>query len=136
MPDNGRVSVARQAKLWQWGAVVYVVLAAIFFAFMPLYQRPDGASVSAFGLLSWAVFLPLLVPLGLVLVPVLVRVHRVRIAWICVAVLAVVCIGLAFNWGIVFIAAPLISAVGAYLTGRAPVEDEVIEDAPWQVPKA
>jgi len=25
--------------------------------------------------------------------------------------------------------------VGAYLTGRAPIEDEEVVDAPWKVPK-
>jgi len=43
---------------------------------------------------------------------------------------------MALSWGIVFLPAPLIGAVGAYLTGRAPIEDEEIADKPWRVPQA
>ena len=41
---------------------------------------------------------------------------------------------LALSWGLIFVPAPLIGAMGAYLTGRAPIEDVEIVDAPWKVP--
>jgi hypothetical protein len=131
------VSVARQAKLWQWGAVASTVAASLFFAFMPLFAQPNGAILSAYQLLGWYVFLPLLVPLALTLVPALVRGRRrLLVAWVCTGVLGLLCLTMALSWGIVFLPAPLIGAVGAYLTGRAPIEDEEIADKPWRVPQA
>lgn len=129
--------MARQAKLWQWAAFAYTVAASAFFAFMPLIGLPSGGDVrwlSAFALLGWGVFPPLLIPLALTLVPILVRRRRVRVAWICTGVLAAICIYLAMSWGFIFVPAALIAAVGAYLTGRAPIEDEDLDDAPWKVP--
>ena len=134
MPDTGRVSVARQARLWQWGAFVYTLIASTFFAFMPLIQRPNGSHASAYFLLGWGVFMPLLVPMVLTLVPIVVPRWRVRVAWICTAILGLVCLYLAFSWGIVFLPAPILAAVGAHLTARAPIEDEQLDDAPWTVP--
>lgn len=128
------MSVARQAILWQSGAFVYTLIASAFFAFMPLVQQPDGSHVSAFAMLGWGVFVPLLIPMALTLIPIVVRRWRVRVARICTAVLALVCVPLAFSWGIVFIPAPIIAAVGAYLTARAPIEDEELDDKPWSVP--
>ena len=137
MPDTGRVSVARQAKLWQWGAVGYVVAASMFFAFMPLFAQPNGTFVPAFRLLGPGVFVPLLLPLVLTLVPALARGRRrLLIAWVCVGLLAALCLLYVLTWAIVFLPAPLIGAVGAYLTGRAPIEDEAVGDEPWQVPKS
>jgi hypothetical protein len=134
MPDTVRVSVARQAKLWQWAAFVYTLIASAFFAFMPLIQRPDGRHVSAFALLGIGVFVPLLVPMVLTLIPVVMPRWRVRVAWICTGLLGLVCLYLAFSWGIVFLPAPILAAVGAHLTGRAPIEDQEVDDAPWKVP--
>ena len=50
------------------------------------------------------------------------------------AILGLVCLYLAFSWGIVFLPAPILAAVGAHLTARAPIEDEQLDDAPWTVP--
>lgn len=139
VPDTGRVSVARQAKLWQWAAFAYTIGASIFFAFMPLLpvQTAGGQRwVSPFAMLGIGVFGPLLLPMLLTLIPILIRRHRVRVAWICTGVLAVLCLFLALSWGIVYLPAPLIAAVGAYLTGRAPIEDEEVSDKPWKVPGA
>lgn len=129
--------MARQARLWQLAALLYTVAASVFFAFMPLLAvaTPDGQRwIAPFALLGWGVFGPLLLPVVLTAVPLLVRTHRVVVAWICTGVLAVLCLFLALSWGIVFLPAPLIAAVGAHLTRRAPIEDEEVEDAPWQVP--
>lgn len=137
--DTGRVSVARQAKLWQWGALVYTLIASVFFAFMPLVAVPGGDGtrwVSAFALLSWGVFLPLLIPIALTLIPIVVRRWRVPVAWTCTAVLGLTCALLALSWGLIFVPAPLIAAMGAYLTGRAPIEDVEVVDSPWKVPGA
>ncbi|MBK8446862.1 MAG: hypothetical protein IPL41_09350 [Micropruina sp.] len=131
------MSVARQAKLWQWGALVYTLIASVFFAFMPLVAVPGGDRprfVSAFAMLGWGVFGPLLLPIVLTLIPIVVRRSRVRVAWICTAVLGLICVLLALSWGLIFVPAPLIGAMGAYLTGRAPIEDVEIVDAPWKVP--
>jgi hypothetical protein len=139
MPDTGRVTVARQAKLWQWAAVAYTVAAAVFFSFMPLFgvPTPSGtATVAAYALLGWMVFPPLLIPLALMLVPLLVRRHRVRVAWFCTGLLGAICLLMIMSVGMLFVPAALFGAVGAYLTARAPIEDEEIEETPWQVPDA
>ncbi len=133
------MTVARQAKLWQWAAVVYVVAASIFFAFMPILavQTASGSQwVPPFRVLGWTVFPPLLIPLALTVIPLLVRTHRVRVAWICVGVLGALCLFLALSSGLLFLPAPVFAAFGAYLTARAPVEDADVEDTPWQVPDA
>jgi len=138
VPDTGRVMVATQARLWQGAAVAYTVAASGFFAFAPLLriQSPTGAGwVTPFSLLGWGVFLPLLLPLVLTIIPLLVRRRRVLVSWICTAVLAAVCLFLALSAGLVFLPAPLFAAVGAYLTSRAPIEDEDIQETPWQVPR-
>lgn len=129
------MSVARQAIWWQWGAVVYTIVAALFFAFMPLFAQPNGAFVSAYRMLGIGVFGPLLLPLALTVIPPLNRWRRLQVSWVCTALLALICLFLAFSWGIVFLPAPMIAAVGAYLLGRAPIEDEEVVDAPWKVPK-
>ncbi|MFT4294200.1 MAG: hypothetical protein QM582_02175 [Micropruina sp.] len=139
MPDTGRVSVARQAKLWQWAAVAYVVAAAVFFSFMPLITVPTASgavTVAAYAMLGWMVFPPLLIPLVLMIVPLVVRRHRVRIAWICTGLLGAICVLMIMSVGMLFIPAALFGAVGAYLTARAPIEDEEIEEIPWQMPDA
>ena len=131
--------MARQARLWQWAALAYTVAASAFFAFMPILpvQSPDGLLwVAPFAMLGWGVFLPLLIPRLLTLIPILVSRWRVRVAWSCTALLAALCAFLALSWGFVFLPAPMIAAVGAYLTGRAPIEDLDVEDTPWRVPKA
>ncbi len=139
MPDTWRVSVARQARLWQWAAVLYTVVASVFFAFMPLIAvpTPSGATaVAAYTLLGWLVFPPLLIPLALTAVPVLVRRRRVFVAWTCTGILGVICLLLILSAGLLFIPAVLLAAIGAHLTARAPIEDEEIEENPWQVPGA
>lgn len=133
------MTVATQAKLWQWAAVVYVVAASVFFAFMPILavQTASGPHwVAPFGVLGWAVFPPLLIPLALTLVPILVRRRRVRVAWICAGVLGALCLFLALSSGLLFLPAPVFAAVGAYLTARAPVEDAEVDETPWRVPDA
>ena len=137
--DTGRVSVARQAKLWQWAALVYTLAASAFFAFVPILPVQTSAGtrwVPPFALLGWGVFLPLLIPVALTLIPILVRRWRVRIAWICTALLGALCLFLALSWGFVFLPAPLIAAVGAFLTGRAPIEDVDVDDSTWKVPSS
>lgn len=131
------MTVARQAKLWQLGALIYAVAASMFFAFMPLLpvQTAGGMRwVSPYAMLGIGVFGPLLLPILLTLVPLLNRWHKIRVAWICTGVLAVLCVLLVLSWGIVFLPAPLIAAFGAYLMGRAPIEDEEVVDKPWKVP--
>ncbi len=139
MPDTGRVTVARQAKLWQWAAVLYTVAAAVFFSFMPLITVPTASgavTVPAYSLLGALVFPPLLIPLVLMVVPLIVRRHRVRVAWICAGLLMAICLLMVMSVGLLFVPAPLFMAVGAYLTARAPIEDEEIEEVPWEVPDA
>lgn len=139
MPDTGPVSVARQALLWQWAAVVYVTGASVFFALMPILslQTASGPQwVAPFALLSWSVFLPLLIPLALTVVPLLVRRRRVLVAWICTGILGALCLAMILSAGLLFLPAPLLGAVGAHLTARAPIEDEDIDETPWQLPGA
>lgn len=133
------MSVATQSKLWQWGAVVYVVAASVFFAFMPLVAVPNGTDVTwvaPFRLLGWQVFPPLLLPLALTVIPLVVRKHRVRVGWICTGVLTAICLLLVLSSGLLFLPAPVLSALSTYLASRAPVEDEELPDEAWQVPDA
>lgn len=131
------MSVARQAILWQWGAFAYTIVASLFFAFMPLFADPSGGFVSAYMLLGWGVFVPLLLPMALALVPPLLRGRRrLLLSWVFTGVLGVLCLPYALSWLGVFLPAPLLGAIGAYLTGRAPIEDAEIVERPWQVPKA
>ena len=139
MTHTGRVSVARQAKLCQWGAVVYIVAASIFFAFMPLLGLQAGGEkvwVSPFQVLGWQVFPPLLLPLALTVLPLVVRSHRIRVGWICVAVLTALCLFLALSSGLLFLPAPVLLALGTFLASRAPIEDVEATDDLWQVPDA
>lgn len=140
MRDTGRVTVATQARLWQWAAVAYVIGASLFFAFMPILALPgqDGKPVwvAPYRIAGWAVFLPLLIPLVLTLIPVLVPGRRVRLAWICVGILTALCLYLALSSGLIFLPAPVLAAFGAYLTMRAPIEDAELVDEPWRVPEA
>ncbi|MFT3860139.1 hypothetical protein [Micropruina sp.] len=133
------MSVARQAKLWQWGAVAYVVAASIFFTFMPLLAVRSGDAtvwVSPYRMLGWQVFLPLLLPLALTVIPLLARRHAIRVGWVCVGLLSAICLLLALSSGLLFVPAPVLMALGTYLATRAPVEDEDLHDEPWKVPSA
>lgn len=139
MAHTVRVSVATQAKLCRWGAVVYVVAASIFFAFMPLLGLQSGGEkvwVSPFQVLGWQVFPPLLLPLALTVIPLVVRRNQIKVGWICVGVLTAICLFLALSSGLLFLPAPVLMALGTHLAARAPIEDEEPDDQPWQVPDA
>jgi hypothetical protein len=137
LPDTGRVKVAKQARLWQWAALVYTVVAAAFFAFMPVTPIRSGDTthwVAPWALLGPGVFGPLAVPVLLALLPLVIRWRRLLVAWVCTAVLGLLCVLLVASAGLLYVPASLLSAVGAYLAGRAPIEDEAVDDTPWKVP--
>jgi hypothetical protein len=131
--------VATQAKVWQGAAVAYTVAAWMFFAFMPVFPAQTASGVfwvSPFSVLGWPVFVPLLVPLAVAALPLLVRRGRVRVGWICTAVLAAICLIWALSYGLLFAPAAAFTAFSTHLAARAPIEDEDNKDAPWRVPKA
>jgi hypothetical protein len=124
------MSVARQARLWQWASVAYGVAAVLFLLYFPSvtvagYQRP------LLQVLGPSMLIPISLPVLATLIPALLPWKKALIAWIIAGGL-VVFIGVTIlSVGMIYLPAAVFTGMAAYLHGRAPVEDAPLPPDDW-----
>ena len=124
------MSVARQARLWQWAAVAYGVAAVLFLLYFPSvtaggYQRP------LLQVLGPSMLVPISLPVLATLLPAVLPWRKALIAWIVAGGL-VVFIGVTIlSVGMIYLPAAVFTGMAAYLHGRAPVEDAPLPPDDW-----
>ena len=124
------MSVARQARLWQWAAVAYGVAAVLFLLYFPSvtvdgYQRP------LLQVLGRSMIIPISLPVLATLIPAVLPWRKALIAWIVAGCLLVFVIATALSVGLTYLPSVLFTGVAAYLHGRAPIEDAPPEPDDW-----
>jgi hypothetical protein len=116
------MTVARQARLWQWAAVVYGVCAVLFIAYFPTVVV-QGQQASMIQLWGPSVLVPVSIPVLVTAVPALLPWRKSLLAWIVAGLLGVFIVVTALSFGLLYIPSAVFSAVAGYLHRRAPVED-------------
>jgi hypothetical protein len=116
------MSVARQARLWQWAAVAYGVAAVLFLLYFPSvtaggYQRP------LLQVLGPGMVIPVSLPVLATLIPALLPWRKALVAWIVAGCLVLFIVVTILSVGLVYFPAAVFTGVAAYLHGRAPIED-------------
>ena len=124
------MTVARQARLWQWAAVAYGVAAVLFLLFFPSvtvagYHRP------LLQVLGLSMVIPVSLPVLVTLIPAILPWRKALIAWIVAGAL-VIFIGVTIlSVGLIYLPSAVFTGVAAYLHGRAPVEDAPLPPDDW-----
>jgi hypothetical protein len=116
------MSVARQARLWQWAAVAYGVAAVVFLLYFPSvtaggYQRP------LLQVLGPGMVIPVSLPVLVTLIPAVLPWRKALVAWIVAGCLVLFIVVTILSVGLVYFPAAVFTGVAAYLHGRAPIED-------------
>ena len=124
------MTVARQARLWQWAAVAYGVAAVLFLLFFPSvtvagYQRP------LLRVLGPSMVIPISLPVLAVLVPAVLPWRKALIAWIVAGGLVVFIVVTILSVGMIYLPAAVFTGVAAYLHGKAPIEDAPLPPDTW-----
>ncbi len=124
------MSVARQARLWQWAAVAYGIAAVLFLLYFPSvtvagYQRP------LLQVLGPSMVIPISLPVLVTLLPALVPWRKALIAWIVAGCLVLFIVVTILSVGLVYFPAAVFTGVAAYLHGRAPIEDAPLPPDDW-----
>jgi hypothetical protein len=116
------MTVARQARLWQWGAVVYGLCAVAFITFFPSVTVGDQEVPMIWVWGPW-MLVPVSIPVIVAAVPALVPGRKALVAWIVAGVLGVFVVATLFSIGLLFLPVAAFTATAAYLHQRAPIED-------------
>lgn len=124
------MSVARQARLWQWAAVAYGFAAVLFLLFFPSvtvdgYQRP------LLQVLGLSMVIPVSLPVLVMLIPAVVPWRKALVAWIVAGALVIFIVASILSIGLIYLPAAVFTGVAAYLHGRAPIEDEPLPPDDW-----
>ncbi len=123
------MTVARQARLWQWGAVVYGICVVVFLAFVPSVPVGDGVVPMVALLGPWTLLFGL--PALVAAIPALVPWRKSLVAWIVAGVLAVFVGATVLSVGMLYVPVAAFTAVAAYLHRRAPIEDAPPPQETW-----
>jgi hypothetical protein len=124
------MSVARQARLWQWAAVAYGVAAVLFLLYFPSvtvagYQRP------LLQVLGPGMVIPVSLPVLVTLIPAVLPWRKALVAWIVTGALVVFIAVTVLSVGMIYLPAAIFTGVAAYLHGRAPIEDAPLPPDDW-----
>lgn len=124
------MTVARQARLWQWAAVAYGVCAVLFLAYFPSLTV-QGEQYPLIQVLGPGMLLPVAAPVVVAALPALLPWKKALVAWIVAGVLLAFIIATALSVGLVYLPSAVFTGVAAYLHGRAPIEDAPPEPDDW-----
>ncbi|MBK8460603.1 MAG: hypothetical protein IPL43_10825 [Micropruina sp.] len=130
------MSVAKQARLWQWAAVAYAVLAGLFLAFFPSLTVGSGdaaRSVALWTVAGPAVLLPLALPAVIAAIPAVLPWRKTLVAWIVAGVFVAFIVGTLFSVGLIYVPVAAFGVVSGYLHQRAPIEDAPPEPDTWHL---
>lgn len=116
------MTVAKQARLWQWAAVFYSVCAGLFLAFFPSVTV-EGYHFSLLQTMGTAIIPGLAVPVLVSALPALLPWRKALVAWIVAGLLLVFIVATALSVGLMYLPSAAFTAMAAYLHGRAPIED-------------
>jgi len=124
------MSVARQARLWQWAAVAYGLAAVLFLLFFPSvtiggYQRP------LLQVLGPSMVIPVSLPVLATLIPAILPWRKALIAWIVAGALVIFIVAAILSVGLVYVPTAVFTGMAAYLHGRAPIEDAPLPPDDW-----
>ncbi len=124
------MTVARQARLWQWAAVAYGICAVLFLAYFPS-MTVQGEQYPLIQVLGPGMLVPVAVPVVVTALPALLPWKKALVAWIVAGALLVFIIATALSVGLVYLPSAVFTGVAAYLHGRAPIEDAPPEPDDW-----
>jgi hypothetical protein len=124
------VTVARQARLWQWAAVAYGVCAVLFLLYFPTVTV-DGFQVPLIQVLGRSMVIPVSLPVLITALPAVLPWRKALLAWVVAGGLMVFIVVTALSVGLVYLPAAVFTGVAAYLHGRAPIEDAPPEPDDW-----
>ena len=124
------MTVARQARLWQWAAVAYGACAVGFLLYFPSVVV-DGYSRPLLEVLGRSMLIPVSLPVLVAAIPAVLPWRKALIAWIVAGCLLAFIAVTALSVGLVYVPSAVFTGVAAYLHGRAPIEDAPPEPDDW-----
>ena len=124
------MTVARQARLWQWAAVAYGACAVGFLVYFPTV-KVDGYSRPLLQVLGPSMLVPVALPVLVAALPAVLPWRKALIAWIVAGCLLAFIAATALSVGLVYVPSAVFTGVAAYLHGRAPIEDAPPERDDW-----
>lgn len=124
------MTVARQARLWQWAGVAYGACAVLFLFYFPTITI-SGQQFTLDQRYGPSVLVPISLPVLATLVPAALPWRKPLVAWIVAAALGVFIVVTIGGIGLVYLPSAVFTAVAAHLHGRAPIEDAPPEPDNW-----
>jgi hypothetical protein len=130
------MTVAKQARLWQWAAVAYALFAALFLTFFPTMTVGSGEAARSASLWEMAgpgVLMALGIPAAVAAIPAVLPWRKPLVAWIVMGLFAALIMATVLSIGLIYVPVASFTGVAAYLHQRAPIEDAPSEPDTWHL---